>query len=240
MLEPSNPQEVKDFMRLACELSRKFDTAVFLRTTIRLSHSKAPVTVGKPKLKNKPEILFNSSKYVMVPSNARMRRLEVEKRTIALKEFVETFAINTMEINRMDVDIITAGVPYEYAKASFPDYSYLKLGMVNLLPEKLIREFTKKVKKIFVIEELDPFLDDQIKAMEIKVIDKEIFPFTNEFDSGVVAKVIDSKMLAKAPTLPVVPPRPPNLCMGCPHRVLFYVLGKSKALFGGDIGCYTL
>ena len=250
MLEPSNPQEAKDFIRIAMDISRRFDTPVFLRTTTRLSHSKAPVTVSKIKVKKpKLEIPFDPAKYVMVPANARMRRLEVEKRTKLLKEFAENFEGNVIEINDPKVGIITAGVPYEYAKAVFPNYSYLKLGMVNPLPEKLIREFAKKVKKIYVIEELDPFLEEQIKAMGIKVIGKEIFPFTNEFDPGVIANSINgvaNKLMAKpvsssSSPLSIIPPRPPNMCPGCPHRGLFYALKKSgKAFVSGDIGCYTL
>jgi indolepyruvate ferredoxin oxidoreductase alpha subunit len=146
-----------------------------------------------------------------------------------------------MEINNPDVGIITAGMPYNYAKDVFPNYSYLKLGMVYPLPEKLIRDFASKVKKIYVIEELDPFLEEQIKAMGIKVIGKEIFPYNNEFDPGIIKNAIEKNTQGvTSPYKESLSPRPPNLCPGCPHRGLFYALSKSKAYVHGDIGCYTL
>ena len=242
MLEPADAEEAKEYIKLAFEISEKFDTPVFLRTTTRVSHSKAVVTIEKPnKYEDKTGFTYNVEKYVMVPVNARTQRVVVEKRQHALKKFVETFPENKMEINNLDVGIITAGMPYNYAKEVFPDYSYLKLGMVYPLPEKLIRDFTSKVKKIYVIEELDPFLEEQIKAMGIKVIGKEIFPYTNEFDPGIIKNAIDKNTpLAVSPYTEELSPRPPNLCPGCPHRGLFYALSKSKAYVHGDIGCYTL
>ncbi|MCX5849636.1 MAG: thiamine pyrophosphate-binding protein, partial [Deltaproteobacteria bacterium] len=179
MLEPADAREAKEYIKLAFEISEKFDTPVFFRSTTRVAHSKSVVTLAGPeKYKDKTGFTYNAKKYVMVPVNARTQRVELEKRQQALKEFVETFPENKMEINNPDVGIITAGMPYNYAKEVFPDYSYLKLGMVYPLPEKLIRNFASKVKKIYVVEELDPFLEEQIKAMGIKVIGKEIFPYT--------------------------------------------------------------
>jgi indolepyruvate ferredoxin oxidoreductase alpha subunit len=242
MLEPADAEEAKEYIKLAFEISEKFDTPVFLRSTTRVSHSKAVVTLEKPnKYEDKTGFTYNAEKYVMVPVNARTQRVEVEKRQHALKKFVETFPENKMEINNLDVGIITAGMTYNYAKEVFPDYSYLKLGIVYPLPEKLIRDFASKVKKIYVIEELDPFLEEQIKAMGIKVIGKEIFPYTNEFDPGIIKNAIEKNTpLAVSPYKEELSPRPPNLCPGCPHRGLFYALGKSKAYVHGDIGCYTL
>jgi indolepyruvate ferredoxin oxidoreductase alpha subunit len=158
----------------------------------------------------------------------------------ALKEFAETFGENRMEINNPEVGIITAGIPYNYAKDVFPDYSYLKLGMVYPLPEKMIRNFAAKVKKIYVIEELDPFLEEQIKALGIKVIGKEIFPYTLEFDTGIIQRAINNQDNAVSAPAKSIAPRPPNLCPGCPHRGLFYTLNKLKVFVAGDIGCYTL
>ncbi|MEN6620256.1 MAG: indolepyruvate ferredoxin oxidoreductase subunit alpha [Smithella sp.] len=241
MLEPADAEEAKEYAKLAFEISEKFDTPVFLRTTTRLSHSKSIVSPGDPLPHvDKTNIIFNAEKYVMVPAEARKRRIEVEKRQQNLKEFVENFSENRMEINNPDVGIITAGMPYNYAKDVFPDYSYLKLGMVNPLPEKMIRDFASKVKKIYVIEELDPFLEEQIKAMGIKVIGKEIFPYTNEFDPGIIQDAISGSENGKSTPVKTVPSRPPNLCPGCPHRGLFYTLGKLKVFVNGDIGCYTL
>jgi indolepyruvate ferredoxin oxidoreductase alpha subunit len=241
MLEPADAQEAKEFIKLAFELSEKFDTPVFLRTTTRVSHSKSVVTLQDPlPYQDKTGITYNAAKYVMVPANARVRRVEVEKRMQALKEFAETFGENRMEINNPEVGIITAGIPYNYAKDVFPDYSYLKLGMVYPLPEKMIRNFAAKVKKIYVIEELDPFLEEQIKALGIKVIGKEIFPYTLEFDPGIIQRAINNQDNAVSAPAKSIAPRPPNLCPGCPHRGLFYTLNKLKVFVAGDIGCYTL
>jgi len=157
-----------------------------------------------------------------------------------LKVFAESFRENKMEINDTDNGIITAGMPYNYAKDVFPGYSYLKLGMVNPLPEKMIRDFASRVKKIYVVEELDPFLEEQIKAMGINVIGKEIFPYTNEFDPGVIEDAINKQEKPINTPVKGVAPRPPNLCPGCPHRGLFYTLNKLKVFVTGDIGCYTL
>lgn len=242
MLEPADATEAKKYIKLAFELSEKFDTPVFLRSTTRVSHSKSVVTLEEPeKYIDKTGFTFDAAKYVMVPINARTRRLEVEKREKALREFVETFPENKMEIASPEVGIITAGMPYNYAKEVFPEYSYLKLGMVYPLPEEMIRDFASKVKKIYVIEEMDPYLEEQIKAMGIQVIGKDIFPFTNEFDPGVIRNAIEGNpQKAVSPYKGSLASRPPNLCPGCPHRGLFYALKKQKAYVHGDIGCYTL
>lgn len=242
MLEPADSQEAKQFIKLAFEISEKFDTPVFLRPTTRVSHSKSVVEIEEPQAPDdNTAIRINAAKYVMVPINARTRRVEVEKRMQALREFSETFSGNKMELNSSEIGIITAGIPYHYAKDVFPDFSYLKLGMVHPLPVGMIRDFASRVKKLYIIEELDPFIEEQVKAMGIEVTGKEIFPYTNEFDPGVIERAIRGEV-KKPVDLPsvTIPPRPPNLCPGCPHRGLFYVLGKLKAFVTGDIGCYTL
>ncbi len=242
MLEPADSQEAKDYIKIAFDISEKFDTPVFLRMTTRVSHSKSIVRVEDPvDVVDTTEIRYDSAKYVMVPFNARAARVKVEKRMEALVSFAETFPENRVEINGTDAGIITAGMPYNYAKDVFPEYSYLKLGMVHPLPVKLISEFASKIKRIYVVEELDPFIEEQLKARGLNVTGKEIFPYTNEFDPGVVKRAIGgySDKLTDLSQL-MIPPRPPNLCPGCPHRGLFYVLGKLKAFVAGDIGCYTL
>ena len=242
MIEPADSQEAKDYIKIAFDISERFDTPVFFRTTTRVSHSKSVVTLGDLSAVNdRTAIQFDAEKYVMVPAYARVRRIEVEKRLHRLREFAETFPGNRIEMNDPEIGIITAGMPYNYAKDAFPDFSYLKLGMVYPLPSGLIRKFASKVKKIYVVEELDPFIEEQVKAMGIDLIGKEIFPYTNEFDPGVIHAAIKRKKIAKS-LLPdvMIPPRPPNLCPGCPHRGLFYVLGKLKTFVAGDIGCYTL
>ena len=242
MIEPADSQEAKDYIKIAFDISERFDTPVFLRTTTRVSHSKSVVTLGElSSVSDHTAIQVNANKYVMVPAYARARRIEIEKRMNRIREFADTFSENRIEMNDPEIGVITAGMAYNYAKDVFPDFSYLKLGMVYPLPFDLIRKFASKVKKIYVIEELDPFIEEQVRGMGIDVIGKEIFPYTNEFDPGVIYRAIKGKKIAR-PILPDVPipPRPPNLCPGCPHRGLFYVLGKLKAFIAGDIGCYTL
>ncbi|MGZ6274762.1 MAG: indolepyruvate ferredoxin oxidoreductase subunit alpha [Syntrophales bacterium] len=242
MIEPADSQEATDYIKIAFDISEKFDTPVFLRTTTRVSHSKSVVSLGKlSTVEDSAAIQINAAKYVMVPAYARVRRRVVEDRMYRLRGFAETFPGNRIEINDPKIGIITAGMPYNYAKDAFPHFSYLKLGMVYPLPSGLIREFAAKVKKIYVVEELDPFIEEQVKAMGIKVIGKDVFPYTNEFDPSVIHTAIKPKKVYK-PILPevAIPPRPPNLCPGCPHRGLFYVLGKLKTFVAGDIGCYTL
>ncbi|MGC9975790.1 MAG: indolepyruvate ferredoxin oxidoreductase subunit alpha [Syntrophales bacterium] len=242
MIEPADSQEAKEYIKIAFDISERFDTPVLFRTTTRVSHSKSVITLGDlSTAEDRTAIQVNAAKYVMVPANARIRRKAVEERLQRLQKFAETFSGNRMEMKDREIGIITAGMPYNYAKDAFPDFSYLKLGMVYPLPLGLIRKFASKVKTIYVIEELDPFIEEQVKAMGIDVIGKEIFPYTNEFDPNVIETALRGKKSAKA-ILPnvVIPPRPPNLCPGCPHRGLFYVLGKLKVFVTGDIGCYTL
>ncbi len=242
MLEPSDSQEAKDYIKLAFKISEQFDTPVFLRSTTRVSHSKSIVALEEPqKIEDTTAIRHDAEKYVMVPNNARKRRVIVEKRMKDLEKFADSFPENRMELNSPDVGIITAGMPYNYIKDVFPNFSYLKLGMVHPLPDNLIREFASKVKKLYVVEELDPFIEEHVRALGIPVTGKEVFPYTNEFDPGIVEQAICSPAVAAPPPqAAAVPPRPPNLCPGCPHRGLFYVLGKMNVFVTGDIGCYTL
>ncbi len=242
MLEPSDSCEAKEFIKIAFDMSSQFDTPVFLRTTTRVSHSKSVVDLEEPRPSGEIRATrLDPSKYVMVPAKARERRIVVENRMKELVAFAEKSPINRMEINDRKIGIITAGMPYNYAKDAFPDYSYLKLGMVYPLPLGLIREFTSKVDKVYVIEELDPFIEDQVRAMGIEVVGKDAFPYTGEFDPGIVETGITGKK-SKESNIPArsLPQRPPNLCPGCPHRGLFHVLGRLDAFVTGDIGCYTL
>jgi len=242
MLEPSDSQEAKEYIKLAFQVSEQFDTPVFLRSTTRVSHSKSIVSLDEPlKVVDRTGIRFDAEKFVMVPMNARKRRVIIENRMQNLKEFAETFSENRIEFNDLEVGIITAGMPYNYIKDVFPNYSYLKLGLVYPLPEKLIRRFAERVNKLYVIEELDPFIEEQIRAFGIEVTGKSIFPYTNEFDPGIIEECISGRhSLTSSTQNIIIPPRPPNLCPGCPHRGLFYVLGKLDVFVTGDIGCYTL
>jgi indolepyruvate ferredoxin oxidoreductase, alpha subunit len=175
MLEPSDSQEAKDYVKLAFHISEQFDTPVFLRSTTRVSHSKAVVSLEEQiNSIDNTKIHIDQEKFVMVPMNARKRRLVVEERMRNLGAFAETFVENRVELNQSRIGVITAGMPYNYMKEVFPDYSYLKLGMVYPLPINLIKEFASRIDKLYVVEELDPFLEEQIRALGITVIGKEI------------------------------------------------------------------
>jgi len=245
MLEPSDSQEAKDFVKLAFEISEKFDTPVMIRTVTRISHSKGPVELEE-RIKPPVELKLRKepTKFVMLPSNARPRHLIVEERSKKLKEFAETLDINRMEINDTKVGIITSGISYQYAKEAFPEYSFLKLGMVWPMPEKLIGEFINKVDKVYVVEELDPFIEENVRLMGYKIDHgKDIIPICGELSPTIVKKAItgetDQKVVEPIIEDPI-PPRPPNMCPGCPHRGVFTVLKKLKVFVNGDIGCYTL
>lgn len=243
MLEPSDSQEAKDFVGKALEISEEFDTPVLLRSTTRISHSKTVVELGvrgefpqPEKFERKPD------KFVMIPAHARKRHVGVEERIRKLKEFAEKTELNTIEFVDNKIGIITAGISYQYVKEVFPRASILKLGLSYPLPESKIKEFVKKVETVYVVEELDPFLEEQIRAMGIEVIGKDRLPLLYELDQGILRE----KLLNQNPPEPIdmentqLPARPPALCPGCPHRGVFYVLKKLGLVVTGDIGCYTL
>ncbi|HOE18176.1 MAG TPA: indolepyruvate ferredoxin oxidoreductase subunit alpha [Syntrophorhabdaceae bacterium] len=246
MLEPSDGQECKDFAKIAFEISEKFDTPVMLRTETRVAHSDSPVVLGERKESTvvpgvDPK---DTPKYVMVPINVRVRRKFVEERMRKLEAYAEKFKYNVMEINDTKIGVISSGVSYLYTKDAFPEWSYLKLGMVWPLPKKMIATFFKKVKKVIIVEELDPFLETEIKAMGYKIFHgKDVIPNMYELSPEIVEKALKGKAY-KAPKIRVkpedLPRRPPNLCAGCSHRPLFYALKKLGAYVFGDIGCYTL
>jgi indolepyruvate ferredoxin oxidoreductase alpha subunit len=244
MFEPSDSQEAKDFIKLGFEVSEKFDTPVMVRSVTRISHAKGIVELQDPVVPPIPiEIKKDTAKYTMLPSFARIRHAFIEERFLRLKEFAEQFPGNRMEINDSTIGIISAGISYQYAKEVFPNYSYLKLGMVWPLPKNLIGAFFKKVKKVYVVEELDPFLEENIRAMGFKPKGgKNLFPICGELNPFLVEKGMLGKKFKppkpfyKEPLLP----RPPNLCPGCPHRGIMHVLRKLKVFTAGDIGCYTL
>jgi len=249
MLEPSDSRECKEFTILAFEISEKFDTPVMLRTTTRISHSKSIVELGEPvQGLPEPKLVRNAAKLVMLPGNARVRHPLVEERVKKLGEFGATLDINRMEMRGKEIGIITSGVPYQYVREILPKASTLKLGMIYPLPMELIRKFASKVKKLFVVEELDPFIEEQIKAAGISVVGKEILPICGELTpgrirdafikAGVIAELVSTGKV-ESEGLPL-PGRPPNMCPGCPHRGVFFALNQLKAYVTGDIGCYTL
>lgn len=240
MLEPSDSREAKEFTRIAFALSEKFDTPVFLRSTTRISHAKGAVHLDDvSETPPAPGFVRDPAKWVMLPDNARRRHVIVEDRMRALAEFAEEFDGNRIEWGGRDLGIITAGVSYQYVREVFPDASVLKLGMAHPLPSRLIREFAAGVSRVVVVEELDPHIETHVKALGVPAEGKEIIPLVGELSPRIVRERITGKA---APIHPVedLPGRPPNLCPGCPHRGLFFVLNKCRVTVTGDIGCYTL
>jgi indolepyruvate ferredoxin oxidoreductase alpha subunit len=243
MLEPSDSQEAKDFTKRAFEISEAFDTPVMLRTVTRISHSKSPVELGERTVSNRPiGFVRDESKYVMLPAYARQRHKVIEERLIKLKAFAETFEGNKAEIKDTTVGIITGGISYQYAKEIFPNASFLKLGMSWPLPEKMIKDFISKIDKVYVIEELDPFWEEHIKAMGFSIdVGKNMVPLCGELSPTILAEIFDPSYKVPRPVYArPIPSRPPNLCAGCPHRAVLYVLKKNRLYVHGDIGCYTL
>lgn len=240
MLEPSDSQECKEFTRLAFELSEKYDTPFMLRSSTRISHGKSVVELGdRATGLATPKLDKNPAKLVMLPGNARVRHPLVEQNLINLSKAAATMPFNRIEIRDTSIGIITAGICYQYVREILPNASTLKLGMVNPLPYDLIREFAAKVDKLYVVEELDPFMEDQVKAMGISVIGKEIISLCGELTPGRLRTAfgLPKPTIMSAEKLPG---RPPNMCPGCPHRGVFFALNQLKAYVTGDIGCYTL
>lgn len=242
MLEPADSQECKDYVKRAFELSEQFDAPVIVRLSTRIAHSQSVVEIGEKTAFQIKDYCKNPDKYVMMPAMARKRHGEVEKRMAALREFADTSDINQIEWSGKDVGVITSGIAYQYAKEAFGEgVSYLKLGMVYPLPEKLITDFAKGVKTLYVVEELEPFIEDHIKKLGIPVRGKELLPVMGELSVQLIKeKILGIKTEVKPAGSKPVPVRPPVMCPGCPHRGTFYVLKKQKLNVSGDIGCYTL
>ncbi|MGD0231370.1 MAG: indolepyruvate ferredoxin oxidoreductase subunit alpha [Syntrophorhabdales bacterium] len=246
MLEPGDAEECKAFTKIAFEISETFDTPVLLKGETRVSHSDSIVELGE-RVASPVQLGLDrkdAPKYVMVPANVRVRRKIIEERMRKLEAYADEFPGNVMEIASPDIGVITSGAAYMYTKEVFPDYSYLKLGMVWPLPKGLLADFFKKVKKVIVVEELDPFLETEIKALGYKIFHgKDVIPNMYELTPEIVAKSLLGKKY-KEPKIRVkpedLPKRPPNMCPGCSHRALFYSLKKLGAFVFGDIGCYTL
>ena len=239
VLEPSDSMEAKEFMKVAYEISEKFDRPVIFRTTTRLAHSQGLVELYDREEVSDKEYVKDVRKTVMMPGNAKLRHVEIEKRNLELAEAANTLAINTVEMNDTKIGVITSGIPYLYVKEALPNASVLKLGMVNPLPKKLITEFAEKVDTLYIVEELDPVIEEQVKSWGIKAIGKEIFTVQGEYSANMIRKaILKEEVEVKAPA--AAPGRPPILCPGCPHRSVYYVLNKLKMHAAGDIGCYTL
>ncbi len=242
MLEPSDSAECKEFIKYAYELSEEFDTPMLYRLTTRVAHSQSLVEQGERKEFALRPYEKNIGKYVMMPGNAKRRHPEVEARIEALTTYAETTPLNRVEYGDKKIGIITSGMCYHYVKEAFGDsVSILKLGMVYPLPVKLIQDFAKEVETLYVVEELDPFIEEHCNNIGVKVIGKEVFPICYEFSARQIKEwITGEKGVAYEEVEEAVPVRPPVLCPGCPHRGTFYVLKKLGVHVCGDIGCYTL
>ena len=241
MLEPSDSDECLKYTKYAYELSEKYDVPVIIRMCTRVGHSQSIAEVSERVEPPAKPYEKDASKYVMMPAFAKAKHPVVEKRTRDLAELAEDTFLNRLEMGGTELGIITSGTAYQYVKEVFGESaSVLKIGMAHPLPTKLITDFAAKVKKLVVVEELDSIIEDHCKKLGLTVAGKDIFPLTDEFSQNLVAdKLGMSKASGKSISEPV-PPRPPVMCAGCPHRGVFYVLSKLKATVLGDIGCYTL
>lgn len=259
VLEPSDSSEAKEFMKFAFDLSEKYDTPVMVRSTTRLSHSQGIVELEERTEKEPFPYERNTEKYVMMPANAIKRHLVVEQRMKNLAADADTLPLNRAEYRDLSVGFITSGIPYQYVREAMPKASVLKLGMVHPLPRKLIEEFAAKVERLYIFEELEPVIEEQVKSWGIlKAVGKELFTVQGEYSANMIRQRVpecgkrgqtevsgetargrqgdSTALLAPAK----VPARPPILCPGCPHRSVYSVLNRLKLHAAGDIGCYTL
>lgn len=239
VLEPANAQECKDFMKYAYELSEKYDTPVLMRSNTRISHSRGIVTVEDRQENEIKPYVKNLQKYVAMPAMAKKLHIAQEKRLNQIQEDSKDFPINKVEINDKKIGIITSGICYQYVKEALPDASVLKMGIINPLPKALIEDFAAQVEQVYVIEEGNPFFEEQIRAMGIPAKGKDMFTIQGEYSANMIRKAFTGEEAQYVPAQDA-PGRPPLLCAGCPHRGLFYILGKLKKTVMGDIGCYTL
>lgn len=241
MLEPSDSAECLAYTKLAYELSEQFDTPVILRLSTRVSHSRSLSETAERVDNGVKDYVKDPQKYVMMPAMAKGRHVVVEERFQAETAWAETASINTVEYNDTSIGVIAAGISYQYAKEALGDrVSYLKLGCVYPLPVELIKEFADKCDTVYVIEQLDDFIETHCRKIGVDVIGKEAFSFCGEYSQAMIAKAIFSEEKKSLQADVAIPGRPPVLCAGCPHRGLFYALKKLKVTVSGDIGCYTL
>lgn len=242
MLEPSDSAECKEFTKLAFDLSEQFDTPVFVRLSTRVSHSQSMVEIGEREEHPLKDYEKNIPKNVMMPAMAIKRHVVVEERTRRLVEFAEKSPLNTVEDNGSRIGVITNGIAHVYAHEALGDQvNYCKLGLVWPLPEQKLRDFAAQCDEVYVIEELDPFIEEHCRALGLSVHGKECFTLLGEYTPTMIAQAVLGTAPAETLTPSEdIPARPPVLCPGCPHRGTFYVLKKLGLTVSGDIGCYTL
>ena len=241
MLEPADSAEALAFAKAAYEISEEFDCPVLLKMCTRVAHSQSVVETAPRQEVPVKSYEKNIAKYVMMPGNAIRRHPVVEDRMAKLAEYAETSPLNRVEMGGTEIGVITSSTSYQYVKEVFGDsVSVLKLGMIHPLPQKLIRDFASKVKKLVVVEELDPIVENACRTMGLEVSGKDVLPILGEFSQNLVAQSLGGEVHTGKALEDVIPPRPPVMCAGCPHRGLFYTLSKNKCTVLGDIGCYTL
>ncbi len=238
-LEPSDSQDSKDFVVAALDLSEKFDTPVLMRMTTRVCHSKTPVILTNKILHSNKEYIKDIKKRIIVPAHARVRHAVVEERTKKLQEFAKNCIFNEHSGKKSDYLVIASGISYYYAREAMPEMDFLKIGMSWPLNFESLEKITGLYKKVYVVEENDPFIENELKSAGISVIGKDIFPCVDELDQEKIAKSLKKNISLKIPVKDL-PPRPPALCPGCPHTGIFYSISKLKLPATGDIGCYTL
>lgn len=240
MLEPSNSQECKEYIKMAYDISEKYDTVVLIRSNTRISHSRGIVELGERVEKDIIPYEKNVQKYVAMPAMAKKLHIAQEKRMNQIAEDSNTMEINRVEMGDTSIGIITSGICYQYVKEAMPDVSILKMGLINPIPKKLIEDFASKVDKLYVIEEGNPYFEEQIRAMGVELAGgKDMFTIQGEYSANMIRKAFGLPV-AENVEITDAPGRPPLLCAGCPHRGLFHVLSKLKQTVMGDIGCYTL
>lgn len=239
LIEPSDSAECKTFVKKAMEISENYDTPVIIRLTTRVSHSQSIVEIGEREAVPLKPYEKNIKKYVMTPVNAKARHIIVEERMNRLEQDIKELGLYKEENNGSKIGIITSGIGYQYTKESGIEANILKLDMINPLPKEIIKEFVKGLDKVYIVEELEPVIEEQVSAMGIEVIGKALFSRQGEITSRQIREVINgtSEEVASPKALPI---RPPVLCPGCPHRGIYTVLKKLKLTVMGDIGCYTL
>ncbi|MBQ6466700.1 MAG: indolepyruvate ferredoxin oxidoreductase subunit alpha [Clostridia bacterium] len=242
MLEPADSEEVLEYTKLAYSLSEEYDCPVIMKMCTRIAHSQSPVQTGERQVGPLKPYEKNPQKYIMMPGYAKLKHPVVEQRTAKLTEFAETSSLNRIEEGEDNsIGIITSSTSYQYVKeVCGGKYPVLKLGMVNPLPVKLIKDFAAKVGKVIIVEELDDIIETHCKKIGVECTGKELFGYIGEFSQNMIAEKLgfDSKQFKTIEEN--IPPRPPVMCAGCPHRGLYYILKKNKVNAIGDIGCYTL
>ncbi|MDR3685570.1 MAG: thiamine pyrophosphate-dependent enzyme [Coriobacteriia bacterium] len=241
MLDPSDSVEARAFTREAFDLSEKFDTPVFVRSTVRVSHAKSLVETGKRAVLAAPvPYKTDPMKWVMMPGMAKLRRVDLDRRLMEIESFAEDTQLNRVEYRDRKVGIVCAGAIYEHVREALPEASTFKLGMTFPLPPKRLAEFAKQVDELFVVEEADAYLARSLRAMGLTPTPLPLLPAAGELSPGAIRRAFglpDPELREADDSLP---PRPPLMCPGCPHRPVFNALRKNKAVVTGDIGCYTL